>query len=391
VAREKLAPAAFSPPLSIRLLILQPTPFCNISCDYCYLAGRDERRFMSPLVAEASVANAARSGLLGRKLSAVWHAGEPLVAPTDFYVEAFDRMHAAAGREVTVEHSIQTNGMLIDDRWCDLFKHHSVRVGVSLDGPASLHDRHRKTRGGKPTHAQVMRGIDALRRRSVPFHVIVVVTRDSLDHADAIADFFLANDISDIGVNVDEQEGVNASSSLDAEDNRYRTFLARLFERASEVPDRLRVREFQRAVDLVLNGLPKVSLDGDPLPDNAQVLPFAITTVDWAGRFSCFSPELIDQTHPRYGDFTFGNVLHDPMIDALKCEKFQRVFSDILSGVRACAATCEYFQLCGGGAPVNKLNETGSFASDVTNYCRRTVQQPIAIALDHVERSLALS
>ena len=84
-----------------------------------------------------------------------------------------------------------------------------------MDGPAFLHDAHRVTRTGLPTHAAVMRGIDWLARRRIPFQVICVLTADALDHADAIVDFFLQNGIGDVGFNMEETEGANTHSSLD--------------------------------------------------------------------------------------------------------------------------------------------------------------------------------
>lgn len=388
VSRLPCSRGDFDPPLSIRLLVLQPTPFCNISCDYCYLAGRDHRHQMSVDVAEAAVANAAECGLLSSQLSVVWHAGEPLAAPRRFFIEAFERMSVAVGSDVAIHHSIQTNGTLVDDRWCDLFERYSVRVGVSLDGPAFLHDAHRRGRDGRPTHARVMRGIDVLRRRGIPFHVIAVVTRDALDHADALADFFLAEGIADVGFNIDEQEGVNASSSLDGEDARFEAFLSRLFQRAAADTDRFRVREFRQACDAIVKGRQTCSVSGCEIPYNEQVLPFAITSVDWRGNFSCFSPELIDQSHFDYGTFVFGNVMRDRVTDALASDQFKRVFYDILEGVSQCERTCEFFSLCGGGAPVNKLSETGTFRSAATQYCLRTLRQPVAAALDQIERLL---
>lgn len=381
----------FTPPLAIRQLILQPTPFCNIACDYCYLAERDTSAFMAPEVAEATMRNASASGLLGPELEVIWHAGEPLAAPRTFYDESIPRMARIAGPETVPRHSIQTNGLLIDPAWCDLFRRHGVRIGVSLDGPAFLHDRHRRTRDGRPTHARVMRGIETLQRHGIGFDVIAVVTRDSLDHADAIIDFFLEAGIAEIGFNVDEQEGVHRTSTLTGEDGRFERFLARIFERAGEVADRLRVREFELAVARIAAGLPQATVAGRSLPANPQVLPFATTTVDWTGGFSCFSPELIDQRHPGYGGFVLGNVLRDPMIGALRSSRFQAVFEDILAGVEACRGDCPYFSLCGGGAPVNKLNEHGSFRTAETRYCRQVVKEPLALALAGLEATLGTS
>lgn len=382
------SPQDFVPGLGIELLVMQPTPFCNIACDYCYLAERDVVRFMSADVVRAAIRNARDSGLLGRELDVVWHAGEPLAAPVTFYERAFDIIGEEVGATVAVRHSVQTNGILIDERWCELFARYGVHVGVSIDGPADIHDRHRRTRDGRPTHARVMQGIERLQRAGVDFDALAVVTDTSLDRADDIVDFFLGAGVGRVGFNVDEQEGVRTGSSLAGAESRVRAFLARIFERAADEPERLRIREMHEAVGRVATGLPSVTVAGQPLPANPQVLPFATTTVDCEGRFSCFSPELIDQTHADYGSFVFGNVLNDRMIDALASDRFAAVFDDILAGCEACRTACPYFSLCGGGAPVNKLNEGGSFRIAETRYCRQTIQTPIELAMSALEAEL---
>lgn len=369
---------------------MQPTPFCNIACDYCYLAERDAKRFMSEDVVRAAIRNARESGLLGRELNVVWHAGEPLVAPAAFYERAFGIMNEEAGACTAVRHSIQTNAMLIDEPWCDLFRRWGVHVGVSVDGPADIHDRHRKTRDGRPTHARVMQGIERLQRAGIAFDAIAVVTDASVERADAIVDFCLAAGIPAIGFNVDEQEGVRTTSSLAGADASVEGFFERVFERAADVPERLRVRELHEALGRVAAGLPVVTAAGHPMPANPQVIPFAITTIDCTGRFSCFSPELIDQRHADYGSFDFGNVLHGRMIDALATDRFAAVFDDILAGNDACRAACPYFSLCGGGSPVNKLNERGSFRVAETRYCRQTIKTPVELAMQALEAGLEL-
>lgn len=367
---------------------MQPTPFCNIACDYCYLAERDVAHFMSEDVVRAAIRNARDSGLLGRELNVVWHAGEPLAAPVAFYEGAFDIMAEEVGATTAVHHSIQTNAMLIDERWCELFRRRDVHVGVSVDGPAEIHDRHRKTRDGRPTHSRVMQGIEQLQRAGIAFDAIAVVTDASVEQADAIVDFCLAAGILAIGFNVDEQEGVRTRSSLAGADASVEVFFERVFERAADLPDRLRVRELHEAVGRVAAGLPGVTVGGQRMPANPQIVPFATTTVDRTGRFSCFSPELIDQRHPDYGAFDFGNVLHGRMIDALATDRFAAVFDDILAGNQACRDACPYFSLCGGGSPVNKLNERGSFRVAETRYCRQTIQTPIELAMRALEAEL---
>jgi sulfatase maturation enzyme AslB (radical SAM superfamily) len=78
-----------------------------------------------------------------------------------------DRLKPA---DLTVAHSFQTNGTLIDEAWCAFFAEERVNVGVSVDGPKHLHDRNRLTRSGRGTFDKTIAGIRLLRRNGVPFH-----------------------------------------------------------------------------------------------------------------------------------------------------------------------------------------------------------------------------
>jgi len=377
--------ASFSPPLQVRLLVMQPTPFCNLDCTYCYLPHRDDKRRLALATIEAAVGNIIQSGLLGSELGVIWHAGEPLVVPPAFYAEAFARIRSLIGDRATVRHSLQTNGTLIDGAWCELFREWSVRVGISLDGPAEIHDRHRKTRSGRGTHRDVLRGVERMRDASLPFHAIAVVTVDALDRADAILDFFDQHGIGDLAFNIEELEGVNLRSSLSGAEDRVADFFRRVFERVIASGGRLRVREFESSRDALLCGLGEMRFGTARYVTNEQVRPFEITTVDADGNFSMFSPELLGQDHPRFDGFALGNVHRDRLIDVLATERFEKLFGEIVAGVERCARDCRYYFLCGGGAPANKLFENGSFDSSETGYCRSSIQRPLDVSLALLE------
>ena len=371
----------FQPRLSTRLLVLQPTPFCNIRCDYCYLPDRDKRSRMPLAVVQHAVQRLVDDGLLGDRLTVVWHAGEPLVVPPAFYDEAFEAVRCIAGPGCQVTQAIQTNAMQVDDAWCALFRRHAVQVGVSIDGPAWLHDRHRVTRRGHGTHARTLRGIERLRAQGIAFHAIAVVTAQTLGHADAFADFFEALAVTELGCNFDEAEGAHAASSVQGHEAAHQAFLARLFERARTSQGRLKLREQTQTWRRLDPSLPRLRWQGIESPDNAQVLPFAIVNVGCQGDFGSFSPELLGLASADFGGFTLGNVLQGGYLASTQGERFERLWAAIRRGTEACRQSCRYFDYCGGGAPVNKLFENGSLASAETLYCRSMVQRPIEAVL----------
>lgn len=390
---EKLTDVKSShfPPEGVGLLIIQPSPFCNINCDYCYLPERTSHSRMSTSVLRQTIERVFAEGLVGDALSIVWHAGEPLALPIAFYEEAFQTIASLPIAKGKITHSMQSNGMLINDQWCSFLRANDIRLGLSIDGPAFIHDAHRKTRGGKGTHAQVMKGVEVLRRHQINFHVIAVITEQALDFPDEIFQFFLDNDIREVGFNIEELEGVNQTSSLRAgsTDERIKNFFRRIYSLQRASDGIIAIREFDRAFQAIARA--PLSDDQSIAPPNDQVMPFKIISVAYDGRLSTFSPELLGMKSPEYGDFYFGNMMTDDLSDVAAGSKFQQVLKDVQTGVKLCSHTCEYFSFCGGGAPSNKYYENGSFASAETMFCRYTIQTPIDIVLEDLEFSLHLT
>lgn len=379
----------FTPRLQTQLLVLQPTPFCNIDCSYCYLPQRDDRSRMDIHTVRLAARRLREDGLLGAELSVVWHAGEPLVLPPAYYEEAFAVIaEELPGTEVT--QAVQTNATLMSDVWCAFFLKHRVQLGVSVDGPAHLHDRHRRTRQGGGTHAQVLRGMALLRAQGVPFHAIAVVGAATLAEPDAFYDWFAAQGITELGCNFDEAEGPHLQSSLAGHEAAHAAFMARLLERALRGP--VVVRELAAAWRALREPLPRwqwlEGLGQQRWPANTQVQPLALVTVAHDGSFTTFSPELLGQPAPAFGNFVLGHVQHGGYLQALRSDGFARLWSAIASGISACEKSCAYFDVCGGGAPANKFYEHGSFAATETLHCRSMVQRPFNAVLQRAESSL---
>jgi uncharacterized protein len=367
----------------LALLVVQPTPFCNLDCSYCYLPDRANRALMAQTTLAVLLRKVFAAELPAAELSVVWHAGEPLTVPRAWYVEAFAAIERLRTPGVDVTHHFQTNGVLIDAAWCDFFRAYPTRVGVSIDGPASLHDRTRKTRDGRGTHARVMRGIDVLKTQSIPFHVICVLTRESLDHADVLFDFFAQLGCTELCFNVEEIEAGNATSTLSAPDAEvaFRRFFARIVERWQAAPT-MRIRE----IDGVLGAL-RDSRFGTHA-GNAQNEPGAMLNVGYDGTFTTYSPELLGQSHHELGSLNLGNVLRDDLVPRAGNVAFDRIDTQIRAGVRRCRDECKYFDFCLGGAPANKLAESGTFASTQTMYCRLTQQAVTDCVLAALETDL---
>jgi len=283
------------------LLTIQPTPFCNINCAYCYLPDRTDRSIFDLSLLDPLLDKLQKSGLLGRQLTISWHAGEPLVLPASYYEEAIERVRRMK-LDATIRHNFQTNGTLINEEYCRLFSRPDVQVALSMDGPAFLHDKRRKTRSGAGTHAKAMEGLQRLKAHNIRYSAIAVISHDSLSYPDEIYDFFKDNGFHGLGINIDELEGANTTTSLviGESEKLFVTFFSRLIWRATRDGNPRWLREFNENLHKVLDVIQDVPLF------SSECNPLSLLTVDASGRLYTFSPELAGLNS---GAFSFGHIL----------------------------------------------------------------------------------
>lgn len=365
----------------IGMVVVQPTAFCNIACTYCYLPDRSNKHVIAQSTVTRLFEQIFASGWCCPEITVIWHAGEPLVVPVSFYRDAFATIEQMRPAAVRVKHSFQTNGTLIDAEWCALFKEWRVGVGVSLDGPRELHDLHRKSRSGKGTFDKTIAGIRCLHENDVEFHVITVLSQASLDRPQELLDFYLAEGIDQICFNVEESEGDHVSSLFHGPELRvrYAAFL-RSFWHLARRSGRVR---FVREIDLAL---PRIFRPEGVPARNIQVEPLAMLNVDSHGNVSSFSPELLGLKNKEYCDFLLGNINFQSLQEIHETCLASPLYRDITTGVQACSRSCDYFSVCGGGAPVNKLFENGNFNGTETSYCTLTQMVPTDLILEAYDR-----
>ena len=348
-----------------RLIILQPTPYCNINCSYCYLGDRNSRRLMSPQVVEA-VREKIFSRLPGGAApDVVWHAGEPTTAPIQWYEHAHARL--SDGCLASPRFAMQSNGIAIDDRWIDLLRRTNTNISLSIDGPQRFHDQRRRTRSGKPTWGLAMRGLRRLQEAGFDPSVITVLSPGGLAAGEEYYGFYRDNGVTQISFSIDEFEGANRRSSFAGCDYKpaVSAFILNVMECAYRDGYPLHIREVERIAHI---------LTGNAISPNEQVEPWAAVVVAADGSVSTFSPEFMEVSAPSYGDFRFGNILTDDLDEAARRPAFERCAEDVAAGVSACRSTCRYFAVCGGGSPVNKYCETGNLRGAETQFCRLSTQ-----------------
>jgi len=163
-------------------LLTKPVgPICNLDCKYCFYLekenlypGENQWR-MSDAVLEEYIRQYIHSQPLA-EINFAWQGGEPTLLGVDFFRKAVALQKKFAGDKV-ISNAIQTNGTLLDAEWCDFLAANHFLVGLSIDGPAEMHDAYRVDKRQQPTFEKVMRGLELLKQHRVEFNTLTVVNR----------------------------------------------------------------------------------------------------------------------------------------------------------------------------------------------------------------------
>ena len=166
------------PPLSI--LLKPASSGCNLRCAYCFYADEAKVRTvpnygrMPEAVSRALIEKAVKAA--EGSVTFLFQGGEPTLAGLDFFRDFVSRVKKAAPPKLVVHYAIQTNGILLDQEWCQFFKENHFLAGLSLDGSRECHDRFRLDGKGKGTYDRVRQAARQLERAGVEYNVLTVVT-----------------------------------------------------------------------------------------------------------------------------------------------------------------------------------------------------------------------
>lgn len=346
---------------------------CNLRCDYCYylekarLYGDDVRHVLSDELLERFVREYIASQTTAEVLF-TWHGGEPLLRPLSFYekVVALQRRYAGGRR---VANSLQTNGTLIDDRWAQFFHDHGWLIGVSVDGPEAYHDAYRRTRGGGPSFARVMAGIDTLNRHGVAWNALAVANSLNADHPLAFYRFF-----KDIGCQFIQVTPVVERLSPHA-DGRH---LASLHDRGEVAPFSVRPAQWGRFLCAIFDewvrrdvGTCYVNLFDATLANWVGVAPGICTMAAHCGHAGVMehNGDVYPCDHFVFPEYRLGNIREQSLLEMMYGERQQR-FGQAKSGSlpRQCRQ-CRWLRLCHGECPRNRFALTADGEPGLNYLC----------------------
>jgi uncharacterized protein len=244
------------------LLIKPASAACNLDCAYCFYLDRETDPYKGSPARRMTLETLER--LVDTYLfysypnsAFAFQGGEPMLAGLRFFEKLIDfqKEHGRGGQDVS--NSLQTNGVLLDDGWCQLLCEYNWLVGLSLDGPEEIHDLHRRNKEGRGSWKDVMRGVEALRRHKVEFNILCVLSQVNVEKPRELYRFFRSLGVDNMQFIPLAEFGPGGEPlpySITAE--QYGRFLVELFEIWWPDRRRVRVRFFDNLAEAVAGRKP---------------------------------------------------------------------------------------------------------------------------------------
>ena len=227
--------------LSFQLMAKPIGAICNLNCKYCFYTPKKELYPNIGVGMSDEVLEEYTRQYIGAmnipEVNFAWQGGEPTLMGIEFFKKAIYYQQKYKKPGMQIHNTIQTNGVLLDDEWCEFFRENNFLVGISIDGPAELHDVYRKDKKGKPSINRVVRSIRLMQKHGVEFNILATVNRVNADYPLEVYKFFkeevVASYIQFIPIVEVDDAGENGKIKISDESvlpEQYGNFLSTIFD-----------------------------------------------------------------------------------------------------------------------------------------------------------------
>ena len=353
-------------------------PICNLDCEYCYYLHKED---LYPDSKSWRMPGETLESYIQQYIEAqpdpveeitfAWQGGEPTLLGVDFFrrVVELQRKHTPSGKRFV--NTLQTNGVLLDDEWCSFFRDNAFLIGLSIDGPAEMHDRYRYDKKGRPTFDAVLKGLQLLKKYEIEFNALVVVNRENADHGRRVYTYLRDNGVQFVQfIPIVERRGVGVHPEAPIELEPVDP-IEKLVSSRSVLPEQF--GDFLISVfdEWVRRDVGKVFV---------QIFDQALSA--WSGvepslcifRRECGRAMAIEHNGDVYAcdhfvepDYKLGNIVELPIIDMANSEFQQKFGTDKEATLPKYCRDCEVRFACNGECPKNRFIKTPD-GEDGLNY-----------------------
>ncbi|MCJ7582097.1 MAG: anaerobic sulfatase maturase [Candidatus Aminicenantes bacterium] len=325
---------------------------CNLDCVYCYyinkkhLYPKDHTICMSDEILEEYIKQHLRTSP-DPEVRFSWHGGEPTILGLDYFFRIVELQQKHRSPQQRILNGIQTNGILLNEEWCRFFTAEGFSVGLSLDGPQELHDSVRLTKDKKPTHKEVMRGHELLRKHHISNDILCVVNAKNVRFPTQIYDFFKeigASYVSFLPVVEPQFDGENGVSPLTVEADAWGEFLCTIF-------DEWVVRDIGKIKIQIFEEASRTAFEQDHSLCIFRPICGDIPVIEHNGDFfSC--------DHFVEKSFLIGNIMETPLVKLIESPQQIAFGLAKLESLPQYCLKCKVRSLCNGECPKNRFHQT---------------------------------
>lgn len=167
---------------------------CNLNCEYCFFLKKEKlypgSNFRMPDDVHEAYIRQLLEAHQTHQVTVAWQGGEPTLMGLDFFRRSVELQKKYQKPGTQIQNTFQTNGILLDDQWCEFFRENKFLIGLSLDGPQELHDFYRKDKGGHGTFEKVMRALRLLHKHNAEFNILCTVNSKNGSYPLKVYKFF---------------------------------------------------------------------------------------------------------------------------------------------------------------------------------------------------------
>jgi uncharacterized protein len=348
------------PPISV--LIKPASSKCNLNCKYCFYHDVANNRsvadfgFMSPETIEIIIRKVLQFASGYATFS--FQGGEPTLCGIDFYKSVIGLQNELNINDVSLNNCIQTNGIMIDEKWAGFLHDHHFLVGLSLDGPGHLHDKYRTDAKGTGTHSRVMQTVALFNRYKVEYNILFTITGLAARAPEKLYAFFKTNNFNFLQLMpcIDPGDNKRGIHDYSLKPEQYTYFLKRFFDKwytdfmgGREVS----IRYFDNLVRMVMGIQPEMcSLLGScqcqfVIEADGSVYPCDFYVTD---------------------EWKLGNIHTNELLELYESDNSKRFRDSSLSSASYCR-DCQWKYLCRGGCRRDREN-TSSKKLERNYYCQ---------------------
>ncbi len=322
-------------------IVMKATRLCNLRCKYCNSWKDGKNQKMTFEVLCKSIRDALSDNNT-KTVNFVWHGGETLIMPQEFYEKALWLQNFYKKPHHKVYNIIQTNATLLNESWVIFFKKYNFSLGISLDGPPEINDEQRVYKNGNPTSEIILNKLNLLKEHNLNAGILLVIDERTINYgAKKLLKFLFDIEVKSIALlNVIPDSNSNGSF---INFDKYVCFLIDFFDEWWQTyKNKFNIRELSSIINQIKGSKPQI----------------CIYAGNCLGKYLTIEPEGMVSACDKYigySDYTFGSILNDNLSNLInKSTNFNRTKKTLLEESKM-LSECSNFSICNGGCPHDNL------------------------------------